>query len=223
VPSFLVDSRDVKSYGPTPHCRGSHFCGPACVQTRALDSTYVWPSCVGIADAALKICASLRFAAFAVVVVTPALCVITRQARVSISLSEIGGLKRASPMLRATAFACDKAASDQPRDRDSKSIDGVAGCKCYNPYQQVEHGFHRAASHKQRARHPFPPYSQTPRPKRASSRRAATRTRKTRSRQNAKPGRRTVKGRGPKTTPPQQNAPPGRLTFPVDRRKAPGY
>jgi hypothetical protein len=75
-------------------------------------------------------------------------------------------------MLSPTAFACDRAVSDQPRDRDSKSIDGVAGCKRNNPYQQVEHGFHRAASHKQRARHPFPPYSQTPRSKRAGSRRA---------------------------------------------------
>jgi hypothetical protein len=44
VPSFLVDSQDVKFYGPTPHRRGSHFCGLACVQTRTLDSTYVWSS-----------------------------------------------------------------------------------------------------------------------------------------------------------------------------------
>jgi hypothetical protein len=81
-------------------------------------------------------------------------------------------------MLSPTAFACDRAESDQPHDRDSKSIDCIAGSKRYNPYQQVEHGTHRAASHKQRARHLFQPYSQTPRSKRACSRCAATRTRK---------------------------------------------
>jgi hypothetical protein len=44
-------------------------------------------------------------------------------------LAKQGGLKRVSPMLRPTAFARDKAVSDQPRDHDSKSIDDVAGCK----------------------------------------------------------------------------------------------
>jgi hypothetical protein len=45
-----------------------------------------------------------------------------------------------------TAFACEKEASDQPRGRDSESIDGVARCECYNPRQQVEHRPHGAAS-----------------------------------------------------------------------------
>jgi len=64
-------------------------------------------------------------------------------------------------MLGATALAFDRAASDHPRDRDSKSIDGVAGSKRHNPQQHVEHGHHRAASHKQRARHLCSSYPQT--------------------------------------------------------------
>ena len=45
-------------------------------------------------------------------------------------------------------FARDKATSDQPRDRDSDSIDGIASSERNYPYQYVKHGGHRAASHK---------------------------------------------------------------------------